>query len=132
MSFDCRLLPDTDERAFVSNLEQLVNDPGVTFEVTWPEVKAAIMDWGNPLFIALEAACRQYAPKALVTPSICVGGTDARYFRDVGVPSFGLVPGLFNEDDMKGYHGLNERLSIKNLELGTKIIYETTLRAAAR
>src|SRR4029453_4259567 len=30
MSFDCRLLPDTDERAFGSNLEQLVNDPGVS------------------------------------------------------------------------------------------------------
>src|SRR5712691_129215 len=25
MSFDCRLLPDTDERAFVSNVEQLIN-----------------------------------------------------------------------------------------------------------
>src|SRR3712207_4339254 len=27
MSFDCRLLPDTDERSFVSNLEQTINDP---------------------------------------------------------------------------------------------------------
>src|SRR5262249_5155314 len=36
MSFDCRLLPDTDERSFVSNLEQLVNDPSITFEVEYP------------------------------------------------------------------------------------------------
>ena len=38
MSFDCRLLPDTDERAFVSNVEQLISDPGITVEVIdWPE-----------------------------------------------------------------------------------------------
>src|SRR5213075_2997321 len=36
MSFDCRLLPDTDERAFISNLAQTINDPGVELEVTWP------------------------------------------------------------------------------------------------
>jgi acetylornithine deacetylase/succinyl-diaminopimelate desuccinylase-like protein len=130
MSFDCRLLPDTDERAFVSNLEQIVNDPGVSFEVTWPEVKAAMMDWTNPLFVALEAACKTYAPDSVVTPAICVGGTDARYFREWGVPSFGLVPCLFDEEDMKGYHGLNERLSIENLKLGTQIVFDATVRAA--
>jgi acetylornithine deacetylase/succinyl-diaminopimelate desuccinylase-like protein len=29
MRFDCRILPDTDPRAFVSNLEQTINDPGI-------------------------------------------------------------------------------------------------------
>lgn len=130
MSFDCRLLPDTDARAFVSNLEQLVNDPGVRFEVTYPDAAPATAPWDSPLFAALEAACRAHAPDALVTPSICVGGTDARYFRQRGVPAYGLVPCLFTADDLKGYHGIDERLSIANLELGTKIIFDTALRVA--
>src|SRR5215216_2302344 len=37
MSFDCRLLPDTDANAFVSNVEQVVNDPGITVDVRWPD-----------------------------------------------------------------------------------------------
>ncbi len=127
MSFDCRLLPDTDARAFVSNLEQVVNDPGVKFEVTWPDAAPATAPWDNPLFKAVEAACKTHAPDAVVTPSICVGGTDARYFRQRGVPAYGLVPCLFDAEDLKGYHGIDERLSVENLRLGTKIIHDAVL-----
>jgi acetylornithine deacetylase/succinyl-diaminopimelate desuccinylase-like protein len=132
MSFDCRLLPDTDARAFVSNLEQQINDPGVRLEVTWPDAPPASAPWEGELFQALEAACKTYAPHALVAPSICVGGTDARYFRRRGVPAYGLLPCLFDAEDLKGYHGINERLSVENLRLGTQIIHATTLRVAAR
>jgi acetylornithine deacetylase/succinyl-diaminopimelate desuccinylase-like protein len=132
MSFDCRLLPDTDERAFISNLEQLINDPGVRLEVTWPDAPPSTAAWDAPLFRALEAACADFAPHAVVAPSICVGGTDARYFRERGVPSYGLLPCLFDAEDLKGYHGIDERLSLANLRLGTQIIFDTTLRVAAR
>jgi acetylornithine deacetylase/succinyl-diaminopimelate desuccinylase-like protein len=132
MSFDCRLLPDTDERAFVSNVEQLVNDPGVAVEVIdWPDAKSVTAPWEDGLFVALEQACRAHLPSAVVTPTICVGGTDARFFRQRGIPSYGLVPGMFTAEDLKGFHGLDERLSIENLLLGTKIVHDATLRIAA-
>ena len=131
MSFDCRLLPDTDERSFVSNLEQVVNDPSITFEVEWPNAESVTSPWDNELFRAIEQACLAHAPESRVAPSICVGGTDARFFRQRGVPAFGLVPGLYTADDLKGFHGIDERLSIENLRLGTKIVYDLVLRAAA-
>jgi acetylornithine deacetylase/succinyl-diaminopimelate desuccinylase-like protein len=132
MSFDCRLLPDTDERAFISNVEQLISDPGVSVEVIdWPENAPVTAPWDGDLFEALQAACKRYQPYAIVTPSICVGGTDARYFRDRGIPSYGLVPGVFTGEDLKGFHGLDERISIANLLLGTQIVHDATLRMAA-
>lgn len=131
MTFDCRLLPDTDERAFLSNLEQVVNDPGVTFEVTRSPNPPATSEWTDaPLFAALDQACRAYVPHAPVTPTICVGGTDARYFRARGVPAYGLVPGLYTAEDLKGFHGVDERLSIENLRLGTQIVLDATARVA--
>jgi acetylornithine deacetylase/succinyl-diaminopimelate desuccinylase-like protein len=132
MSFDCRLLPDTDERAFISNVAQIVNDPGIELEVTWPDALPATAAWDNPMFAALEAAVLDYVPQAVVSPSICVGGTDGRYFRVRGVPTYGLLPALFDAEDFKGYHGINERLSLDNLRLGTQIIFDATLRIAAR
>jgi acetylornithine deacetylase/succinyl-diaminopimelate desuccinylase-like protein len=131
MTFDCRLLPDTDIQAFVSNLEQVINDPGITLEVRRPDAPPTINAWDNELFTALEASCREYRPDAIVSPSICVGGTDARYFRQKGVPSYGLLPGIFNADDLKGYHGVDERVSLANLQLGTQIILSATRRIAA-
>ena len=74
---------------------------------------------------------RTYAPGAIVAPAICVGGTDARYFRARGIPAYGLVPGLFTAEDLKGFHGLDERMSIDNLRLGTQIIFDATSRVAA-
>lgn len=131
MSFDCRLLPDTDERAFVSNVEQLVNDPGVDVEVIeWPDNPSVTAPWDGGLFAALEAACRSHMPNSVVTPSICVGGTDGRYFRARGIPTYGLVPGMFSADDLKGFHGVDERMAVENLRLGTQVIYDATLRIA--
>lgn len=132
MSFDCRLLPDTDERAFVSNVEQLINDPGVSVEViTWPDNPSVTAPWDSGMFRALEQACKTYMPESVVAPAICVGGTDARYFRARDIPAYGLVPGMFTADDLKGFHGLDERMSIDNLRLGTQIIHNATLRIAA-
>ena len=42
------------------------------------------------------------------------------------------MPGIYTADDLKGFHGIDERLSIENLRLGTQIVYEIALRAAAR
>lgn len=134
MSFDCRLLPGTDERAFVSNVEQVVNDPGIRVEVQWPTAPNATAPWEGPeaeLFRAVEAACLANAPGSVVTPSICVGGTDARFFRARGVPAYGLVPCLFDAEDLKGYHGVDERLSLENLRLGTRVILDAALRVAS-
>ncbi len=132
MSFDCRLLPDTDANAFVSNVQQIVNDPEISFEVEWPDAPPVMAPVENPLFQAIEQACLANLPTSLAVPSICVGGTDARFFREKGIPSYGLVPGMFDAEDMKGYHGIDERITTENLLLGIKIVFDLTLRAAAR
>ena len=132
MSFDCRLLPDTDPRAFISNVEQVVNDPEITLDVQWPDAPPNFAPTDTGLFQAIEQACLAHLPTSLPAPSICAGGTDARFFREKGVPAYGLVPTMLTAEDRKGFHGLDERLAIDNLLLGTRIIHDLTLRAAAR
>ena len=39
-------------------------------------------------------------------------------------------PGMFTAEDLKGFHGLDERMSVENLKLGTQIIHDATLRVA--
>jgi len=132
MSFDCRLLPDTDPTAFVSNVQQTVNDDSITFQVQWPDAPPTFAPTDTGLFKAIEQACLAHMPASLPTPSISAGGTDARFFREKGVPAYGLVPTMLTAEDRKGFHGLDERLAIENLLLGTKIVHDLTLRAAAR
>jgi acetylornithine deacetylase/succinyl-diaminopimelate desuccinylase-like protein len=128
MSFDCRLLPDTDEQAFISNVQQLINDPAIKLEVDWPTNKAVMAPWNTGLFSAIEQSCGALTPQVRVAPTICGGGTDSRFFRDRGVPAYGFMPAIFTADEVKGIHGIDERMSLDNLKLGCQL----TLDIAAR
>jgi acetylornithine deacetylase/succinyl-diaminopimelate desuccinylase-like protein len=134
LGLDCRMLPDTDEQEFLANLGRIVDDPAITFEfIDCPSGPASVAPWSDDSpFAAIEQACRAHAPSAIVTPSLFVAGTDGRFFRQRGVPSYGLLPCLLTADDLKGYHGIDERLSTENLTLGTKIILDLTARLASR
>ena len=132
MSFDCRLLPDTDPKAFISNVEQAINDDGISIDVRWPTEPPNFAPTDSGLFSAIEQACLAHMPASVPAPTICAGGTDARFFRELGVPAYGLVPTMLTAEDRKGFHGLDERLAIDNLLLGTRVIHDLTLRAAAR
>ena len=52
------------------------------------------------------------------------GLTDSTIFRRIGLECYGLIPGLFKSLDIEGMHGKDENISIENLKMGTKILYE--------
>ena len=73
---------------------------------------------------ALTDAIHVAYPGAAVLPSIVTGGTDARYFRQRGVPSYGA--GLLSHevslpDFLNRFHGHNERIDIESLRLTTQL-----------
>jgi acetylornithine deacetylase/succinyl-diaminopimelate desuccinylase-like protein len=131
LGLDCRLLPDTDEHEFIAQLKRIVDDPAITFEYSLPSGPAALAPWDSASpFAAIEQACRAHVPNAIVTPSLFVAGTDSRFFRHRGVPAYGLLPCVLTADELKGYHGIDERLSTDNLLLGTQIIFDLTAQLA--
>lgn len=131
MIFDCRLLPDTDPAAFLARLEGVIADPAIEVDARPPATAPRTASWETEMFAAIERACLAHVPGAIVTPSLSGGGTDAHFFRGLGVPAYGLVPGLFTADDLARIHGSDERISIENLRLGTQIILDLALRLVA-
>lgn len=78
----------------------------------------------TPLWDALVDSIQMTYPGARVMPSMVTGGTDARFFRRRGVPSYGA--GLLSADVSLGefmsrFHGHNERIDIESLRLTTKL-----------
>ncbi len=49
-----------------------------------------------------------------VLPSLLTGASDLRYFRSLGIPSYGFFPAVCSKDEVMRMHGKNERISIKN------------------
>lgn len=131
ITFDCRLLPDTDPQVFLERLDELVDDPSIELQATFPGASRPAPGWETEMFTAIERACLAHVPDAVVAPSLGVGGTDAHFFRDLGVPAYGLFPCLLTVEELERVHGVDERISVDNLRLGTKIVFDLVLRLAA-
>jgi acetylornithine deacetylase/succinyl-diaminopimelate desuccinylase-like protein len=78
----------------------------------------------TPLWDAMGRACRHFYPDATLVPTMSVGATDARFFRRLGIPSYGF--GLFStklryEDYALMFHGDDERVDVDSLRLSTEM-----------
>jgi acetylornithine deacetylase/succinyl-diaminopimelate desuccinylase-like protein len=117
LELDCRLLPDQSPELFLRELALIVNDSNIEIE-TLLSFAPAVSPTDNALFRGIEAVTKKYYPGAPVIPGVVGGFTDSHFFRDMGIVSYGYAPTMLSPGERRGFHGNNERLSIKNLETG--------------
>ncbi|XP_063064584.1 N-fatty-acyl-amino acid synthase/hydrolase PM20D1.2-like [Engraulis encrasicolus] len=55
-------------------------------------------------------------PQVAIAPGVCVGNTDSRHYTDLTKDIYRFAPTWFKPGDPKRFHGINERISIKNYE----------------
>jgi acetylornithine deacetylase/succinyl-diaminopimelate desuccinylase-like protein len=86
---------------------------------------------GSPIDTQFVDLIKQVAisnePDAVLAPLLTPGATDSRFFREIGFECYGFIPILVTMNDLEGYHGPNESLSLENLHRGTNILTEITL-----
>lgn len=121
---DTRLLPHHDPEQFCRQLAQVIDDPRVGIEIVDPAAPAAVSPMDHPLYAALASVMSRQVPDAVVTPIQMTGVSDGRWFRQAGLPTYGLAPIVVDEADLAGIHGIDERIARANLGLGTRAVYE--------
>lgn len=118
---DCRLLPDTDVGEFQRWLEASIADEQVAIEVVESSAATAISPIGSRFFNVVRHAVNRHVPDAIVFPLLVPAGSDSRYLRAHGVPAYGFSPAVLELSELDRIHGIDERISIDNLELGVKV-----------
>jgi len=63
---------------------------------------------------ALNQTIREVFPDALVAPGLMVGGTDSIHYGAISDHIYKFSPIRANGEDLKRFHGTNERLSVQN------------------
>jgi acetylornithine deacetylase/succinyl-diaminopimelate desuccinylase-like protein len=131
--FDCRVLPGQSVDKTLETIKGLFGDVGLdklSFEII------QIHD-GNesttqtPLYNAISGVLKEFEPNCGVTPTLTTGGTDSRFFREMGSVCYGfhpMRPDEPNDELEKRMHGIDERITVENLVFGTSIFYETVKR----
>jgi len=120
-TLDCRLLPETDEKKFVHRLETIISDDQVEIEFLEHPMPVSVAPLSGGLMDAIVRAAERHVPDSVSAPIQMPGASDSRFWRAIGVPTYGIGPYIIGEEDAKLIHGVDERISIENLELGTKI-----------
>ena len=64
-------------------------------------------------------------------PYLTSGGTDCKHFRPRGVISYGHIPFELDDKELEGIHGVNERVSLENLDRGLRILMRVVMKMCA-
>jgi acetylornithine deacetylase/succinyl-diaminopimelate desuccinylase-like protein len=128
---DVRLLPGTTPEAKLAELKALVGEqPYYRWEVI-DQAAAVESPTEDSLFRAIVDNVQRAFPEAAVGPFIMMGSTDSTVVRPLGVHAYGVVPFELSQDDLRGFHGDDERLHRDKLGQGLEIMFRIVLDAAA-
>ncbi len=125
-----RTLPGESVDTTVARLKKLINDPLVDIAVTDRGSDSPASDFHSPMFTAIRESAQALEPTLAVVPYLSTGATDSARLRNWGMQAFGLLPFPMNQDDEDRMHGNDERIPLKSLEFGTRMIYGAILRVA--
>jgi acetylornithine deacetylase/succinyl-diaminopimelate desuccinylase-like protein len=118
---DCRVLPGEDPAAVARRVAEKAAPFGVSVEVLFSENPSGSPR--GPLFDVLERALRAIHPGATVLPFLSTGFTDSRFYRALGVPTYGLAPLLLPAEEYGRIHGVDERISLEALDGMEEAVY---------
>ncbi len=119
-TLDCRLLPDIKKEAFLRQIKRQMNSPKMEIRVI-NESPFAESTKPDKYFEALKASIQANYQGSYVVPVLFPATTDNSYFREKGIPTYGLIPSILNQEYIETVHGVNERISFEALNSGIRV-----------
>jgi len=110
-----RLLPGDSSDAVVAHVTDAVKNPAIKIEkgAGFSEAsKVAATDAAG--FRLINKTLRQLHPDVIVAPGLMIGATDSRHFDGVADNVYKFSPVRAKLEDLKRFHGTNERISTDN------------------
>jgi len=128
---DIRTLPEQDEEYVEFHIKKALGKLAQEVEIK-PVSTEGIVSRGtespaNTEFVkAMEEAIKKEFPEAKLVPLIAMGATDGRMLREKNVDAYGFAlfdPTVPMNEFINLAHGVDERVSIKTIELSLKAYY---------
>ena len=118
--YDCRLLPNRSEKPFFMKLLFRILDPRIkiSIEDESPTSEPTKLDYH---YDNVKNAIIKSFPEANVIPILFPATTDNSYFRNVGVPCYGLLPFQLSQSMLESVHSDNEKIPTNSINVGIKI-----------
>jgi carboxypeptidase PM20D1 len=109
-----RLIPGDTQASITEHVRRTIANDRISIEpfpgnTDPPPVTAT----SGKSYRALNRTIREVFPEVIVAPGLMVAATDSRHYTGVTDTILRFTPVRANADDLKRFHGTNERLSIE-------------------
>ena len=133
LDVDIRSLPGIEQHEVEAMIKEALGTLADRVTIETPADRkrgGSVSPTDTPLMAAISRVSKRLMPDSRVVPAITTGGTDAKFFRWKGIPSYGFglhstrIP--YTEYPVM-FHGHNERVDTESLKLSA-IMWETLCR----
>jgi acetylornithine deacetylase/succinyl-diaminopimelate desuccinylase-like protein len=128
---NCRILPGDSAENVEATLRRVSNDPQILLTANGEQ--RTRFGTSSPLRDDVAGAIRKVTeemwPGLPVVPIISQGGTDGKYLRMAGIPTYG-VSGIADDYDDVRAHGRDERIAARALFEGREFFYRLVTQLA--
>jgi acetylornithine deacetylase/succinyl-diaminopimelate desuccinylase-like protein len=113
---DVRFMPGQDRDFVLNELRKMTGDMDMEIiQYNTPTTSDADTEY----YRVVAGTLKEFTGGSPVVPSISSGGTDSRFLRDIGIPSYGVGVMTFKSDQTmrQAVHGKDEKLDVESLRL---------------
>jgi acetylornithine deacetylase/succinyl-diaminopimelate desuccinylase-like protein len=121
-NINCRVLPEDSLDYVQSTLQQVIADDQVHITITGDAIKGPASPMRADLFKAIDRMDDSLWPGVPAVPMMVMGGTDGRYLRQAGIPTYGIQGFFLDQADMR-MHGRDERMAVQSFYEGQAFLY---------
>ena len=126
---NCRVLPEDPVEYVTATLKRVVADTAVQVIVQGSPFPGPASPMRDDVLSAVSAATQALWPGVPAVPMMVMGGTDGRYLRAAGIPTYGVQGIFYGRDDIR-FHGRDERVRVQSFYEAQTFLYDLVKRLA--
>jgi carboxypeptidase PM20D1 len=132
-SVNFRIHPRDSVDDVVNHVRSVVENEQVEVQLPEGSGRAAseVSDWNSPGFEAVRKSIREVYGEVVVTPGLMIAGSDSRHYGKVADNAFRFNPMTVTPEDLTGFHGTNEKISVENLLQGVRSYIQILINGAS-
>ena len=116
-----RIIPGETVEDVVAHVEKTINDDRIQVEIMGEGTNPSpVSPIDNAEYEALERSIKEVFPSVLSSPSLVVGATDSRHFKQISPNVYRFSPFHINSKNLTCFHGIDERIGKSEFEDGIR------------
>ncbi|MCZ6503731.1 MAG: M20 family peptidase [Gammaproteobacteria bacterium] len=129
-----RIHPRDSVGDIINHVKRTVESENVEVRIPPGSGRAAseVSDWNSWGYKVIADSVSQVYGEIVITPGLMIAGSDSRHYGKVADNAYRFNPLTVTSDDLTGFHGTNEKISVGNLASGIRTYIQIIRNGASK